>query len=465
MIKGFEMLLNTENKIDKLNNSLNTIDKIDKDESNNKFEILFENMLNEVQSNNKIDKVENNSNIEKKIDDYKIEIVINNESFLEKNFNLKDDKHKDVVAKVNKRVDNSNRMSQFLTKMGTYFKDNLENIKLNNNLSSKFEKKIEINFSQLQNNIKDKIKIAIADFENKKINESDFRTSLKNILNSFVIKDLNVNLNVKDKIKDIRVVKRVTSDNNNIESKKEIKEDIIFERIKTNTDIKNNISTQDNFVKEKKTENIENKSKSKLEQYLARFKEDLKVTDSKSENVSNVNVSEKNFNIENKRAVDTFSPKNSVENKEELFRDMVKNTKILLTNNETKFSTMIRPETLGRMDFHINIKDGQLNGKIIVHTKEAFDFFRSNVEELRAVFQKGNVEFGKIDIALAGQMDNVFQTLDFMNGNFNNNKRETLYNEIGNGYVNYDNYNIKEENETGNNRGNIYSDSKINLFI
>jgi len=152
-----------------------------------------------------------------------------------------------------------------------------------------------------------------------------------------------------------------------------------------------------------------------------------------------------------------------VENKKELFDTIVKNTKILLTNNETKFSTMVRPESLGRMDFHINIKDGQLNTKIIVHTKDAFDFFRSNVEDLRAVFQKSNVEFGKIDIALAGQMDSFNQTLDFMNGNFNNN--DLPYKEISGFNSHYSRYENKEIEQIQSKFSNNYSDSKINLFI
>jgi len=64
---------------------------------------------------------------------------------------------------------------------------------------------------------------------------------------------------------------------------------------------------------------------------------------------------------------------------------------------------MIRPENIGRADFKFTIKDGKLDGRIVLQNQEAADFFKANIEELRAVFQKSNIEFGKLDINLAGQ--------------------------------------------------------------
>ena len=203
-----------------------------------------------------------------------------------------------------------------------------------------------------------------------------------------------------------------------------------------------------------------------MSQYFSKLKEENKISENKND-IKHDNFVNFEKNIENKKIIES-PQKVSYEQKQGLFTQMVKNTKILLTNNETRFSTMIRPETLGRMDFHINIKDGQLNGRIIVHTKDAFDFFRSNVEELRAVFQKGDVEFGKIDIALAGQMDEVKESIDFSNGNFNgnNNDKKSFYNEvigINSNYYKYPENNIEDiiDNKIVSN----YSNSKINLFI
>ena len=91
------------------------------------------------------------------------------------------------------------------------------------------------------------------------------------------------------------------------------------------------------------------------------------------------------------------------ENKDAVFNKMVENTKIIQGQNMTKFSMVMRPENVGRMDFHLTVKDGKLSGRIILQNSEAADFFRANIEEITAVFRKANVELGKLDVSLAGQ--------------------------------------------------------------
>ena len=63
---------------------------------------------------------------------------------------------------------------------------------------------------------------------------------------------------------------------------------------------------------------------------------------------------------------------------------------------------MIRPENFGRIDFQFVVKDGKMNGRVILQNQEVADFFKSNVEELKAVMQKSNVEMENIEIILAG---------------------------------------------------------------
>ena len=89
-------------------------------------------------------------------------------------------------------------------------------------------------------------------------------------------------------------------------------------------------------------------------------------------------------------------------NKTQAFDDIVNKTKIAINNGETRISSMMRPEHLGRVDFNITVKDGRLNGRVVLQTQEAADFFRANIEDLKAVFQKSNVELGNIDVMLAG---------------------------------------------------------------
>ena len=94
------------------------------------------------------------------------------------------------------------------------------------------------------------------------------------------------------------------------------------------------------------------------------------------------------------------------DNKRDIFNKMVENTKTIQSQNMTKFSMVMRPESVGRMDFHLTMKDGKLDGRIILQNSEAADFFRANIEEITAVFRKANVELGKLDVSLAGQQFN-----------------------------------------------------------
>ena len=122
---------------------------------------------------------------------------------------------------------------------------------------------------------------------------------------------------------------------------------------------------------------------------------------------------------------------------------------------------MMRPDNIGRMDFHITIKDGKLNGKIILQTQEAMDFFRNNVEELRAVFQKSNVEMGRIDVALAGQN----------NGDFNQQNKENFHDKETDDNMkikfNFTNraINAFENNNLPSGNYSRIAESKVNLFI
>lgn len=91
------------------------------------------------------------------------------------------------------------------------------------------------------------------------------------------------------------------------------------------------------------------------------------------------------------------------DNKQRVLDQVARNTKVIVANKETTFSTMLRPESLGRVDMKFFMKDGKLSGKIILQNQEAADFFRANVEDIRAVFSKSDVEMGNIDVLVAGK--------------------------------------------------------------
>ncbi len=101
------------------------------------------------------------------------------------------------------------------------------------------------------------------------------------------------------------------------------------------------------------------------------------------------------------------------EQKGDLYEQVSKQTKVLLTQDKVSFSTFVRPEEIGRVDFKFITKDGKVNGKVILQNQEAADIFRSNVEELRAVFQRSNVELDKLEIQIAGRDINYGTGMDF----------------------------------------------------
>lgn len=123
--------------------------------------------------------------------------------------------------------------------------------------------------------------------------------------------------------------------------------------------------------------------------------------------------------INNKQVSSEELTRSFQEQKTALYEQVTKQTKVLLTSDKVSFSTFIRPEEIGRVDFKFVTKDGKVNGKIILQNQEAADLFRASVEDLRAVFQRSNVELDKLEIQIAGRQN--FETGDFdFSGNSNN---------------------------------------------
>ena len=123
--------------------------------------------------------------------------------------------------------------------------------------------------------------------------------------------------------------------------------------------------------------------------------------------------------INNKQVSSEELTRSFQEQKTALYEQVTKQTKVLLTSDKVSFSTFIRPEEIGRVDFKFVTKDGKVNGKIILQNQEAADLFRSNVEDLRAVFQRANVELDKLEIQIAGRQNFETGNFDF-SGHSNN---------------------------------------------
>lgn len=224
--------------------------------------------------------------------------------------------------------------------------------------------------------------------------------------------------------------KRVIN-NKNIENKNKLFIQKNKDNIKVESFVKGKI---EEAKTESKTFLKDEKKAEKNDFSLVDKKENLK---SKKENNKIAIEPEKNFSQKNEiinidlttKKIEVYLKDKGVEinklldsNKDFLFENIAKNTKIAIMNGQTSFSTMIRPESLGRVDFKFLIKDGKVSGKLIVQNSEAADFFKSNVLELKAVLQKANVELENLDIIMAGNRfaDNLSDNKD------NNNNRAEI---------------------------------------
>lgn len=452
---------------DESNKNLNFVYKED-----NEFGKLLESMS--LQSDVKI---EDELKVEDKYNDAELEISykMEGESDIkteESALNKKNDGDKDIIdnkidkksedAKNNKKTTDikNDRYITLVNSLNSKFKENSDFITKEKAgvLLENSTGKIKIKFSSLDEATKEKIKKSITDLNAGRLTKEEFNVALSQIiLNGETAR----NLRLKTKGAKIENVELKVAQKEN-KSQNVLNLTNFMSKIKTEADNPklNNIESGDKndiskiAVKDvKKKTNILETTNNKTE-----IKNDVDIKDFKTE----INLLNKTVNVENKEGVvKNDNPKTLLlENKESIFEQLAKNTKITMSENLTKFSTMVRPDNIGRMDFHITVKDGKMNGKIILQNQEAVDFFRANTEEMRAIFQKSAVEMERIDVALAGQNG---QSFSFNDKNFREqNKSEDI--KIGALFTNKIR-NIFEDNNMIAGNYSAGSSSTVNLFI
>lgn len=352
----------------------------------------------------------------------------------------------DAALRVNKKSDNG--------------KKNLDKMELASLLSKKQEKKanvhLEINLERLPKNVSLKIKDVIAKKSGEKVDIekisrdisilllSQFQMKEKNTdkkvtsetfaknITSVALKGEKLILKGSEKLKQLKIAGKAESSSSNKENKFSVglKELLLLDREQlAKNEVSNNktdnkietLSVNDNvrtgnFHSDKTAVTVEKGKKqktllSKTAGTQSNTKDILEIKNGIKENFS--------MPISNKPADSEALAKNFQEQKVALYEQVTKQTKVLLTSDKVSFSTFIRPEEIGRVDFKFVTKDGKVNGKIILQNQEAADLFRSNVEDLRAVFQRANVELDKLEIQIAGRQPFETGNFDF-SGNSNN---------------------------------------------
>lgn len=98
--------------------------------------------------------------------------------------------------------------------------------------------------------------------------------------------------------------------------------------------------------------------------------------------------------------------------------DFVKAGSIVLRdNNQGSINMILKPESLGNVKVALQISDNVVTGNITVHSKEAFEAFKQNMDNLRQAFQDSGFENAQLNLNLAdGSTGNAFAQNEHQTG-------------------------------------------------
>ncbi|WP_407400899.1 flagellar hook-length control protein FliK [Treponema sp.] len=82
--------------------------------------------------------------------------------------------------------------------------------------------------------------------------------------------------------------------------------------------------------------------------------------------------------------------------------DFVKAGNIVLRdNNQGTVNMILKPESLGNVKINLQVTDNVITGQITVHSKEAFEAFKQNMDSLRQAFQESGFENADLNLSFA----------------------------------------------------------------
>lgn len=145
-------------------------------------------------------------------------------------------------------------------------------------------------------------------------------------------------------------------------------------------------NTEPKILEETKTITIE-KSKKEVET----IKEMIFTIDKKIDKQENIIV--KNYT--------PFTSGLNRANIEALINQISGRALVVIKEGKSELKMQLFPPELGKMNMKFVLEDGQLTGKIVVSTKEAFMLFDHNKEQLAQSLNQAGVDVGRIDISLS----------------------------------------------------------------
>ena len=88
---------------------------------------------------------------------------------------------------------------------------------------------------------------------------------------------------------------------------------------------------------------------------------------------------------------------------------------VLKDGNSGSINMILKPENLGNVKISLELSDKIINGQIVVHSKEAFEAFKENLDTLRQAFRNSGFDNANFNLSLA----------DNGAGNFNQGRDDT----------------------------------------
>ncbi|MGC8764979.1 MAG: flagellar hook-length control protein FliK [Brevinematia bacterium] len=220
------------------------------------------------------------------------------------------------------------------------------------------------------------------------IEKADFK-SLKELIKSTspilsAIRE-NIHFPLEKNTEDVSKLINKIEDKKNIELSKTTEKPVVkFEnvRIERDKNIENLLSTNEKYL------NVNKKEVDFLKEFIL-------VNDKRVEKpIENAVV--KNYNV--------FTSSLNRVNIESLIAQITGKAVIIVREGKSELKMQLFPPDLGKMNMKFTLEDGQLTGKIVVSTKEAFMLFDQNKESLAQSLNQAGVNIGRIDISL-GEFD------------------------------------------------------------
>ncbi|MTI69482.1 MAG: flagellar hook-length control protein FliK [Firmicutes bacterium] len=297
---------------------------------------------------------------------------------------------------------NSDKMNLFknlkTSELNNLFK-NIETTNLNDNeiknIISKLDNKA-LNDKTL--NLKDIKELLIKVSKNNENKERNLMNELNLLSNSKKIKNgnsLDEKINTNDKSKDLDIKHIVEKTDKKI-SKKNIKTNEI-------KDIDKEISKFNNLNRNKlnKNEKVFKNKNAKTKDILG---EKIKVIDKTKDNTNTDSKEMLNKNFEFEKTVKNTSTKTGntkhtkLQNLDEVSMKMTQQAKSLSEGKESTLKVSLRPKELGDIEIKLNMKNGLLEGKIMVSNEEAKYALDKQLQLLKNNLKTQNVDLQNIEV-------------------------------------------------------------------